>query len=156
MAGIQTSIQKQSDGIIADRNVNMVSGTQLPYGDPWLQRQNEPSIAVSTRNPLHLLAGANDYRTIDMLEDYEPPGQDVSETANPPREPWLGVFKSFDGGQSWISTLLPGFPQDNSLEGNLVRTDFQNATFRLDLYAAADPVVRAGTNGLFYYCGIAP
>ena len=27
-------------------------------GDPFLQRQNEPSIAVSSRNPCHLLAGA--------------------------------------------------------------------------------------------------
>src|SRR4051794_37489565 len=28
-------------------NVNMVSGTTLPDGDPYLQRQNEPSAAVS-------------------------------------------------------------------------------------------------------------
>src|SRR5260370_8994217 len=48
------------------QNVNMVSGTKWPGGDPFLQRQNEPSIAVSTRNAQHLLAGANDYRTVDF------------------------------------------------------------------------------------------
>ncbi|HDT14287.1 MAG TPA: hypothetical protein ENO03_08035, partial [Candidatus Aminicenantes bacterium] len=70
LAGIRMSSQdeplEQETTIIPGRNVNMVSGTQLPGGDPWLQRQNEPSMAVSTRNPLHLLAGANDYRTVDM------------------------------------------------------------------------------------------
>src|SRR2546427_10693043 len=47
-------------------NVNMVSGTQWPTGDPFLQRQNEPSMAVSTRNPMHILAGSNDYRSVDL------------------------------------------------------------------------------------------
>ncbi len=51
---------------VPGRNVNMVSGTTLPDGDPFLQRQNEPSVAASTRNPQHLLAGANDYRTVDL------------------------------------------------------------------------------------------
>ena len=51
---------------IVGRNVNMVSGTQLPGGDPYLQRQNEISLAISTRNPLHMLGGANDYRTVDI------------------------------------------------------------------------------------------
>src|SRR5262249_17892343 len=40
-------------------NVNMVSGKTLPDGDPFLQRQNEPSGALPTRNPLHILAGAD-------------------------------------------------------------------------------------------------
>jgi hypothetical protein len=31
---------------IAGSNVNMVSGTTWPGGDPFLQRQNEPSMAV--------------------------------------------------------------------------------------------------------------
>jgi hypothetical protein len=134
-----------SSDLIAGRNVNMVSGTKLPYGDPWLQRQNEPSIAVSTRNPLHLLAGANDYRTVDMPGDKsdELPGQD-DKKSQAPREPWLGVFKSFDGGQTWITSLLPGYPQDPSKSYPL-----------WGYQAAADPVVRAGTNGLFYYLGIA-
>ena len=57
-----TSIEAQIPG----RNINMVAGNTWPDGDPFLQRQNEPSIAASTRNPLHLLAGSNDYRTVDM------------------------------------------------------------------------------------------
>jgi len=86
-------------GLTIGRNVNMVSGTKWPTGDPYLQRQNEPSIAASTRNPLHLLSGANDYRTVDV-----PFVDGADETG----DAWLGLFKSFDGGQRWQSTLVPG------------------------------------------------
>ena len=51
LASITTPLAQQ---IIPGRNVNMVAGTKWPDGDPYLQRQNEPSIAASTRNPLHL------------------------------------------------------------------------------------------------------
>ena len=125
-------------GQSAGDNVNMVSGTGWTNGDPFLQRQNEPSMAVSTRNTLHLLAGANDYRNVDV------PGLlsiDVQGDA------WVGLFKSFDGGQTWQSTLLPGYPLDSSPQGT--------ASPIHGFQAAADPVVRAGTNGLFYYSGIA-
>src|SRR5450432_2093328 len=85
---------------VAGQNVNMVSGTSWPGGDPFLQRQNEPSMAVSTRNPMHILAGANDYRTVD-LELALSGGGETGDS-------WLGLFKSFDGGLTWQSTLLPG------------------------------------------------
>src|SRR5213595_435017 len=86
---------------VPGQNINMVSGTQFPGGDPYLQRQNEPSMAVSTRNPQHLLAGANDYRSVDI-----PDPQSDAET----HDAWLGVFTSLDGGETWRSTLLPGYP----------------------------------------------
>ena len=123
---------------VPGRNVNMVSGTTHPDGDPWLQRQNEPSIAASTRNPLHLLGGSNDYRTVDIPF---PPDND-EETG----DAWLGLFKSFDGGQRWRSGLLPGYPQDTSPAG---------LASPLKAYqAGADAVVRAGTHGLIYFNGL--
>src|SRR4051812_40623831 len=121
---------------IPGRNVNMVSGTSLIDGDPFLQRQNEPSVAASTRNPLHLLGGGNDYRTVDL------PGIAGSEETG---DAWLGVFKSTDGGQRWTSTLIPGYPQDPKRSLSPLK----------NYNAAADPVVRAGTNGFIYYAGLA-
>ncbi len=145
MIPVQTTIQSPGPDLIVGRNVNMVSGTEWPGGDPYLQRQNEPSIAVSTRNPLHLLAGANDYRTVDMPESEGPlPGIPEGATAG---DAWLGVFKSFNGGESWKSTLLPGYPQDNSTQG--LNSPIHTRS------TASDPTVRAGSNGLFYYSGIA-
>ncbi|HYB96381.1 MAG TPA: Ig-like domain-containing protein, partial [Vicinamibacterales bacterium] len=128
-----TTISAQIPG----RNVNMVAGTTFPDGDPYLQRQNEPSIAASTRNPLHLFAGANDYRTVDIPFDHP------DETG----DAWLGVFKSYDGGQRWTTTLLPGYPQDTTPVGK--------SSPIYGYGAGADAVVRAGTNGLIYYAGLA-
>ena len=130
---------------IPGRNINMVSGDTWPEGDPLLQRQNEPSIAASTRNPLHLLAGSNDYRTVDL------PGLGDDEVG----DAWLGLYKSFDGGQRWTSSLLPGYPQDDLC--NPLKTPNPDPA-RCAIYgygAGADPVVRAGTNGLIYYAGLA-
>ena len=129
---------------IPGRNVNMVSGTGLWDGDPFLQRQNEPSIAASTRNPLHLLAGSNDYRTVDLPF----PADGDNETG----DAWLGLFKSVDGGQRWTSGLLPGYPQDDSAAG---KASPLSKKYNGGYQAGADAVVRAGTNGLLYLSGLA-
>src|SRR5438045_9350362 len=97
-----------SFGQVPSQNINMVSGTTWPAGDPYLQRQNEPSMAVSSRNPEHLLGGANDYRTVDIPNPNAP---------NILGDAWLGVYSSMDGGETWKSTLLPGYPQDTSSVG---------------------------------------
>jgi len=129
--------------VIVGPNVNMGGGpatfdpaTNKIVGDPFLQRQNEPSLAISSRNPCHLLAGANDYRAVD-----------VEDAAGEVGDAWLGVFKSFDCGATWTSTLMPGHKLDASPEGL--------ASPLKGLAAAADATVRAGTSGLFYYSGIA-
>src|SRR5687767_11607635 len=119
-------------------NVNMVTGTTFPGGDPFLQKQNEPSIAVSTRNPCHLLAGANDYRAVEL--EGLPADQEIGDA-------WLGWYESTDCGATWYSTLVPGYPQDSSPEGL--------ASPVKGLGAGADPVVRSGSAGTFYYLFIA-
>ena len=139
LGGAGVSVVAQIPG----RNVNMVAGTDWPGGDPFLQRQNEPSIAASTRNPLHLVAGSNDYRTVDLPGL---PGDDDPLTDVQNGDAWVSVYKSFDGGARWSSTLMPGYPQDQSTDG--VSSPLKG------YQAAADPVVRAGTNGLVYYSGL--
>jgi hypothetical protein len=143
---------------IAGDSVNMVSGIQWPGGDPYLQRQNEPTLAVSSVNPQHLMAGANDYRSVDVPDPAF--GRMIAGDS------WMGVFKSVDGGQTWKSVLLPGYPQEceavaraNAPE-NARRAALDPPLPPLPLNplcgypATADPVMRAGTDGLFYLAGI--
>ena len=123
---------------VAGRNVNMVTGGTFPGGDPFRQKQNEPSIAVSTRNQCHLLAGANDYRAVELAG--LPDDQETGDA-------WLGWYESTDCGATWYSTLVPGYPQDSSAAGL--------ASPVKGFSAGADPVVRSGAAGTFYYLFIA-
>ncbi len=150
---------------VVGENVNMVSGTQWPGGDPFLQRQNEPTIAVSSVNPQHLMAGANDYRSVDIPDPNF--GKPIHGDA------WLGVFRSLDGGQTWKSFLLEGYPQDPhclAKPADPVAPDHSRRRHHrhckhlsdntdpgpslCGMPAAADPVMRSGPDGLFYYMGI--
>src|SRR5688500_9095977 len=143
--------------LAAGPNINVVGGPACSkaedascpfqvFGDVSIQRQNEGSMACSSRNPLTCLAAGNDYRLIDV-----PGVADGKVTA----DAWLGIYWSRNGGQSWRSTLLPGWktanPQfkDSTPEGSPASNPI--AGFE----AAADPTVRAGTHGLFYISGIA-
>ena len=134
IAALVASVNAQVPG----RNVNMVTGGTFPGGDPSRQKQNEPSIAVSTRNQCHLLAGANDYRAVEL------PGLPDDKEIG---DAWVGWYESTDCGATWYSTLVPGYPQDSSPEGM--------ASPVKGLSAGADPVVRSGPAGQFYYLFIA-
>jgi hypothetical protein len=130
-------------GLVVGHNVNMSGGEQKltlnPFrvrGDVLGRAQNEPSCTFSTRNPQHVLCGANDYRMVDVIG--------VTETMVV-RDAWQGVFQSVDGGETWESTLHPGFfldPQPHILK-------------QLGFKAAADPILRSGPAGLAWYGGIA-
>ena len=115
----------------AGRNVNV-------SGRPPFQRENEPSIACSSRNPRFCVAGSNDYTTIEVPGTLE----DGHTT-----DSWLGLFWTRDGGSRWKQGLLPGYPQDTSPEGL--------ASPLKGYSAGADANVRAAANGYFHYSGIA-
>jgi hypothetical protein len=144
VALMQTTVQDQEEGLIAGQNMNVVGGTDPFTGDPYLQRQNEPTLAFSTRNVMNILVGMNDYRTIDVPFEDILPGAVINQ---PAPDAWLSYAQSNDGGASWKSFLLPGYPQDTSDEG--MASDIKGYG------TAADPVVRAGTNGLFFMAGVA-
>jgi hypothetical protein len=122
--------QLSAQAPIASTNVNMVSGTKLGTGDPFLTKQNEPSIAVSSLNPAHLLGGSNDSRLIDFSELSDIPGENTADS-------WVSVYKSMDGGRTWRSTPLPGCPL------SIPQCNTPSSPAKGFQYAS-DPTVRSG------------
>src|SRR5215211_2160415 len=129
-------------------NVNVMSGVTSQFtGDKYLQRQNEPVVGVSSLNPDHVFAAANDYRAVDIPFDTGAGESGQQNTGSgevsrakgsgktpivarngrprakfPPEEAtaaeaWVGVYFSYDRGRNWTTGLLPGFPQDTSATG---------------------------------------
>ncbi|HSR69652.1 MAG TPA: MBG domain-containing protein [Acidobacteriota bacterium] len=135
MAGGPVSVQTD-DGTPTGNLAGLIEG------DPFFTKQNELSFAVSSRNGRHILAGANDYRAVKIPLLETPPALGSASSG----DVWGGVFVSLDQGRHWRSTLLPCYPQDT-------RPQCQDSPL-FGFQAVADPQVRAGSHGLFYYCGI--
>ena len=93
------------------------------------RQQVETTIAVDPRNPNILVAGAQDYRLKSVGEHR-----------------WHGYYRSTDGGQTWTSSLLPGFPGDTSPQGLTSPLHLSNAT--------SDPVLAFDRSGNLYYAGL--
>ncbi len=120
-------------------NVNMVTGTKWPAGDPLLNKQNEGSLGVSSVNPQHLLGGANDYRLVNPAVPI--PGEEGGDA-------WIALYKSIDGGATWRTSMLPGCSA-NIAECNNPPSPVKGLQF------AADATVRAGPYGTFFVSFIA-
>ena len=139
-------------------NVNTMSGTDPKTGDAFLQRQNEPAVAISTRNADHVMLAFNDYRTVDIANDVTEPDAAVfarakqgaqpgaltreAVRAQTPAEAWIGLAFSRDRGRTFYNALLPGYPQDLSTVGKASPIYGDNA--------ATDPILITGQNGRVY------
>jgi hypothetical protein len=104
--------------------------TGIPYTDTVLAecsiargRQNEPVVAVDPRNTRVLIGSSNDYCGVYA----------GSTTVFVPAGPiWLGYYRSEDGGASFQSSLVPGYPGDVSPYGALAQ---------IRTASAGDPVI---------------
>jgi hypothetical protein len=164
-------VQAQQGANTAVLPPRAAEATTLPHlkTDLLLQRQVEPDIAVSTRNPQTLLAFFNDYRAVDIPDDpglgesgnaaggvlarLRPVGRLLARALRKPSaarrqvptaaaEAWVGMSRSYDGGLTWTGGFLPGAPFDPS--------PASAASPVSGLQAATDPVVKAAPCGRFY------
>jgi hypothetical protein len=94
---------------------NYTAATGRPYTDPTLQecsrargRQNEPSVAVNPRNAQVIVGSSNDY-----CGTYNN-GTDADGAPLPVGPIWLGYYRSENGGSTFRSSLVPGYPGDTS------------------------------------------
>src|ERR1051325_5269304 len=94
--------------------------TGIPYSDAVLDecsiargRQNEPAVAVDPRNTSVLVGSSNDYCGVYAGS---PPNNFVA--AGPI---WLGYYRSENGGGSFVSSLVPGYPGDKSPYASLAK-----------------------------------
>ncbi|MFL6130276.1 MAG: sialidase family protein [Mycobacteriales bacterium] len=94
---------------------NYTAVTGQPYTDATLTecsrargRQNEPAVAVNPRNPQVIVGSSNDY--CGTYND----GSDADGAPLPVGPIWLGYYRSQNGGASFQSSLVPGYPGDTS------------------------------------------
>lgn len=94
------------------------------------RQQNEPSVAVDPRNTAIVVAGSNDYCTVELAGST-----------------WAGFYRSTTGGAGWTDSLLPGYPTDTSPEGQA------SPLQQRGISNAGDPVQAWDTNGRVFYMG---
>jgi hypothetical protein len=104
-----TNDNGSNGGYISD--YTLVTG--IPYADPTLSectrsqgRQNEPAVAIDPRSSQVLVGSSNDYCGV-----YNSSSGGVPQPTGPI---WLGYYRSENGGASFQSSLVPGYPGDTS------------------------------------------
>jgi hypothetical protein len=89
------------------------------YGNKTVN--NEPFSVVNPQDPSLVIAGWNDYCS-----------------------DWMGLGFSTDGGETWTSSLVPGYPADTSAEG-MASPEYIRTNYASDTLGAFD------THGRFFF-----
>jgi hypothetical protein len=98
-------------------------------------RQNEPAAAINPRDPRVIVGSSNDY--CGVYND----GVDADGAPVPSGPIWLGYYRSETGGASFQSSLVPGYPGDNTPYA--VRARIRTAS-------AGDPVLAWDADGRLF------
>jgi hypothetical protein len=113
--------------------------TGIPYTDQTLNecaiskgRENEPAVTVDPRNTSVLLGSSNDYCGV----------YNRGALAGAVGPIWLGYYRSLDGGSSFTSSLVPGYPDDTSPYAALSQSRTASA---------GDPVVAWDNHGRAFF-----
>jgi hypothetical protein len=78
-------------------------------------RENEPAVAIDPRDSSVVVGSSNDYCAVYNA------GEDANGAPIASGPIWLGYYRSEDGGSSFQSSLVPGYPGDTSTLGALAR-----------------------------------
>jgi hypothetical protein len=84
-------------------------------------RQNEPAVEIDPRNSNVAIGSSNDYCAVYNDGD----DADGAPIASGPV--WVGYYRSENGGASFTSSLVPGYPDDTSTLGELSKARTANA-----------------------------
>src|SRR5437588_4957868 len=144
--GVAGASTPGTDVRLTNDNSAYVSSYTLATGNPYTDatlnecsisrgRQNEPSVAVDPRNTSVLLGSSNDYCGVYNRNDAN--GNPIAVGPI-----WLGYYRSEDGGASFTSSLVPGYPDDTSPYASLSQA--RTAT-------AGDPVIAWDNHGRAFF-----
>jgi hypothetical protein len=113
--------------------------TGIPYTDQTLDecsishaRQNEPAVAMDPRNTNMILGSSNDYCGV----------YNRGALAGAVGPIWLGYYRSENGGTSFRSSLVPGYPDDQSP---------YRALAQIRTASSGDPVVAWDAHGRAFF-----
>lgn len=98
-------------------------------------RENEPALAIDPRNPSVMVGSSNDYCAV-----YNG-GVDANRAPIASGPIWLGYYRSVNGGATFQSSLVPGYPGDASQLGALAK---------IRTASSGDPVVAWDAEGRLF------